>query len=111
MDFVFSGFRNSGSVREYTFEGIAEDRSRSRFIVDADLSLARRHGITLQELPLLCLHFLEGMAVLDGTKPIRFSEEAMIALATERAALARAAALRKRPWRPRKPEEAGPISV
>lgn len=104
MDFVFSGFRQAGTFREYTFEGIAEDRSRSRFLVNADLSLARRHGITLQELPLLCLHLLESLDSRTATEPIYFSEDAMKTLASERAAIAKAAALKKRPWRPRKPD-------
>jgi hypothetical protein len=106
MDFVFSGFRQAGTFREYTFEGIAEDRSRSRFLVNADLNLARRHGITLQELPLLCLHLLEGLDTLSPAEPIEFTEEAMKTLAAERAAIAKAAALKKRPWRPRKPDTA-----
>ena len=106
MEFVFSGFRHDGNVRVFKFVGIAEDRTRSAFRVDADLSLLRRHGITLQEAPLLCRRLLDGMEDDARTPVITFSEQEMAALASERAEIAKAAALKKRPWHARKPVEA-----
>ncbi len=106
MEFVFTGFHHRGNVREYSFEGVAEDRTRTAYQVDADLSLARRYGITLQELPLLCRRLLE--AADDGARVpiITFTEQDMRTLATDRKAVAVAAALKKRPWHARRPAEA-----
>jgi hypothetical protein len=75
------------------------------FRVDADLGLLRRHGITLQEAPLLCRRLLDGVKDDARTPVITFSEQEMAALANERAEIAKAAALKKRPWHPRKPSE------
>jgi len=57
--FVLRGFRQVVDFRVFTFERIAPDHSRSLFTVRADLALARRHRIPLQELPLLCRAVLE----------------------------------------------------
>ena len=105
MEFVFSGFRHDGNIREFKFIGIATDRTRMAFRVDADLSLLRRHGITLQEAPLLCWRLLDGMEEEARTPVVTFSEQEMATLASERAAIAKAAALKKRPWHARKPAE------
>jgi len=59
MRFLMTGFEQANEVRQYAFIGIAADRSRRSFTVGADLSRARKHQITLQELPLLCCRLLE----------------------------------------------------
>ena len=35
MEFVFTGFRQTSNVRQYSFDGIGADRTRTRFIVGA----------------------------------------------------------------------------
>ena len=55
MKFVLAGFRQNGSVRRYSFQGIGEDRrTRTEFSVGVDLTLLHKHRIPLQEAPLLC---------------------------------------------------------
>lgn len=60
MEFVLMGFDQSGTIRRFQFEGIGANRSRIAVAVLADLTLARSYDISLQSLPLLCLHLLEG---------------------------------------------------
>ena len=69
MEFVFTGFRQSNNFRHFAFEGIAEDRTRTQFVVGADLMLIRKYQITMQELPLICLRLLE--ASPDGQTRLR----------------------------------------
>jgi hypothetical protein len=61
MYFVLNGFSEDTGFRVFAFDGIAADRMRlpAPFTVRADLALARRYGIRLQELPLLCRSVLE----------------------------------------------------
>ena len=61
MHFVLNGFSEERGFRVFEFHGIAADHVRARkpFTVRADVALARRYGIRLQELPLLCRSVLE----------------------------------------------------
>ena len=62
MYFVLNGFSEDMGFRVFTFERISADRThivRLPFTVRIDLALARKHGIRLQELPLLCRSVLE----------------------------------------------------
>lgn len=59
MQFILRGFSQVVALRVFAFEGIAADRTRALFTVSADLALARRYRIRLQELPLLCRSVLE----------------------------------------------------
>ena len=61
MEFVLKGFDQSDSLRRFVFETIDADRSRSTVVVTADLTLARRHSIQVQDLPLLCRQLLESL--------------------------------------------------
>jgi hypothetical protein len=81
MEVVFLGFKQSDSKREFKFESIGADRSRTPVVVVADLSLARRYQIQIQNLPLLCRELLDrsdGEAVAAGT--ITLNETHMAAL-------------------------------
>src|SRR5947208_14000655 len=86
MQFILTGFTPDTGFRVFAFEGIAADRTRTEFTVKTDLSLIRRYGIRVQELPLLCRGLLarrdEGHQ--DGT--LTFTEEEMRAHAERRAA-------------------------
>jgi hypothetical protein len=97
MDFVFTGFKQNQNFRQYAFEGIAEDRSRTAFVVGADLMLIRKYQITMQELPLLCLRLLEGNP--GGSHAVTFTEEDMRSYATNRTAAKDLAASRRKPVR------------
>jgi hypothetical protein len=59
MQFIVTGFSEATGFRIFAFEGIGADRSRVPFTVRADLAMARRYGIRLQELPLLCWALLD----------------------------------------------------
>jgi len=77
--FVLKGFRQVVDFRDFTFERVEADRTRSQFTVRADLALARRHQVPLQELPLLCREVLDrlqaggaaGPAAAKARKPAR----------------------------------------
>lgn len=97
MDFVFTGFKQSENFRHFAFEGIAADRSRTEFVVGADLMLIRKYQITMQELPLLCLRLLEGSP--EGPKSVTFTEENMRVYATNRVAAREIAAAKRKPVR------------
>lgn len=76
--YLLRGFTQSNSCRTFFFEGVSADRSKTRLTVQADLILAKRHGIPLQELPLLCHDLLSHR---DETAPdsvsLTFTEENM----------------------------------
>jgi hypothetical protein len=59
MQFVLVGFTQDAGFRVFAFEGIGEDRTRTKFTVRADLALIRGYEIRVQELPLLCRGLLE----------------------------------------------------
>jgi hypothetical protein len=59
MQFVLVGFTQDAGFRVFAFEGIGEDRMRTKFTVRADLALIRGYEIRVQELPLLCRGLLE----------------------------------------------------
>jgi hypothetical protein len=59
MQFVLVGFTQDAGFRVFAFEGIAEDRTRTKYTVRADLALIRGYEIRVQELPLLCRALLE----------------------------------------------------
>jgi hypothetical protein len=97
--FTLEGFQQEQGFRVFLFAGVAADHSRSAFTVKADLSLARRYGIRLQELPLLCRTVAE-RGYKDGRRrTFAFTEEDMQQYA--QVAAARELALRmRRPPRP-----------
>jgi len=95
MQFVLTGFSHNAGLRVFGFEGVAADRTRTKFSVSADIALSRRHGIRVQELPLMCLRFLEQHDTAGEKRNLMFAEEDMCVYASNCAA-AREAAQRKR---------------
>jgi len=76
MQFVLVGFTQDAGFRVFAFEGIGEDRTRTKFTVRADLALIRGYEIRVQELPLLCRALLERVTQIgsevtgqEGTAP------------------------------------------
>jgi len=96
MLFVLRGFSEATGCRVFAFEGIAADRTRAAFTVKADLALARRYGIRLQELPLLCRGVLDRRYEDLQTRAFNYSEEEMSLYAKDCAAVKQ----RKPPRRP-----------
>jgi len=101
MQYLFKGFSEALGIRFFQFEYVAADRSRTVFTVGANLALARRYGIPLQELPLLCRHVLKDLDDIQPARDFTFTEQHMQTFAGDRqAARDDAAAKRKMVRRP-----------
>lgn len=84
MKFILSGFKEGDGLRRFAFECTgAVKGSRTVVFVGADVSLARKHGIRLQELPLICLRLLETLDDERVAGPITLTEDRMIAIQAE----------------------------
>ncbi|MBI2686605.1 MAG: hypothetical protein HYX27_09840 [Acidobacteria bacterium] len=59
MQFTLTGFTSESGFRVFGFRYVRSDRSTVECKVKADLAVARRYGISVQELPLLCRGILE----------------------------------------------------
>ena len=77
MQFSLIGFRQDTGFRVFTFEGTASDHTRTAYTVRADLALTRKHGIRVQELPLLCRGLLERAGEGEQKFTAIFTEEEM----------------------------------
>jgi len=104
MQFTLTGFAQESGFRVFTFERIAEDHSRTKCTVKADLALVRKFMIPIQELPLLCRSVLERLHNGAEVPALTFTEEDMSRYATDRSASRVAAAARRKP--PRRPPSA-----
>jgi hypothetical protein len=101
MQFVLTGFTQDLGSRVFAFEGVAPDKIRTAFTVRADLAAARRYGIQMQDLPLLCRALLERSEDGNQTKALIFCEEQMRRWSSDRATAREVAALKRKP--PRRP--------
>ena len=71
------GFRHDLGFRVFTFE-TTEDHGRTAYVVRADLALARKHCVPIQELPLLCRALLlERRCQGDSARAYTFGETEM----------------------------------
>lgn len=106
IHYVLSGFTEALGSRVFAFEGVSPGHDRSHYTVSADLALARRYGIRLQELPLLCRSVLDRLAEDDPSRALTYSEDEMCTHAAAAAARSLADHKRKNPRRP-SPESLG----
>jgi hypothetical protein len=97
MQYVFNGFTQDTGYRVFAFEGIAPDRARTAYSVTVDLSLSRKYGIRVQELPLLCRAVLERDGKDGDRRAFTYSEDDMSLRAIASAASQTA---KRRPPRP-----------
>jgi len=95
MEYVLTGFNQDKNIRRFAFDGISDDRRRTAFTVGVDISLIRKYEISLQELPLLCRHLLQGQTDGEQARMLMFSEADMVDHANRRAAAQHAAEQRK----------------
>ena len=72
--YLLSGFTETTGVRVFAFEGVTDDWVRTAYSVTADLALARKHGIRVQELPLLCRRVLEMRSEDKDQRAFTFAE-------------------------------------
>ena len=99
MQYILTGFSHDVGFRVFAFECIGDDRVRRAYSVRADLTLIRKYGIRMQELPLLCRGILEQREGNDTQRAFTYTEAAMSLRANVCAAEA-AANKRKPPRRP-----------
>ena len=92
--FVLTGFSHDLGFRVFEFDCV-EARPRTHYTVRADLTLVRKYGIHIQELPLLCRKLLDASEAPGPSLTV--SEADMIACA-EKEAFRNQAKVRK-PWR------------
>jgi hypothetical protein len=95
MEYVLTGVGHSGNIRLYAFAEVEHDVRRSGLSVAVDIDAVRKHGIPLQELPLLCRLFLEDQREAGSDRSVTYGEAEMIKYATRRADASRAAEQRK----------------
>jgi hypothetical protein len=111
MQYILTGFTHNGGFRVFAFEGVTNGAARTAYSVNADLALARKHGIRVQELPLLCRAVLELRDENDDRRAFTFTEGAM----TLHSSLVRAALESQKRKAPRRwfaaatPESASPV--
>ena len=91
-NFVLTGFSHDLGFRVFEFN--CKDGTRARFTVRADLTLVRKYGVHIQELPLLCRRLLDASEAPEPS--LTLSEAAMIACA-EKETLRNQTKARK-PW-------------
>jgi hypothetical protein len=101
MQYILTGFSQDQGFRVFAYERIGDDRLRTRFTVRADLSLIRKYGIRLQELPLMCRGLLDRRVDGEAERTLIFTEDEMGAYAKNCLAVRDAAAAKRKP--PRRP--------
>lgn len=98
MKFVLTDFFHDGGYRVFAFETLPRSEA-GRYWVKADMNLARRHGISLQELPLLCRAALEAGVDTHPEHTITYTANEMMQIAKARAATV--STRRRKPYPPR----------
>ena len=101
MSFSLKGFTQDTGCRIFEFEHVDEDRVRRYYTVRADLELARRYDIRMQELPFLCQRLIGGHLGGASHQIFTFTEEDMKLYSDGAASAKRAAAAKRKP--PRRP--------
>ena len=99
MQYLLTGFTQNAGFRVFAFEGVGEDRVRTPYSVRADLALARKYGIQMQELPLLCRGILDQRSHSDERRVFTYTEDDM----TVHSDLVRAASESHKKKGPRRP--------
>ena len=95
MEYVLTGVEQSHNIRSYAFAEMDRDLRRTGITVAVDISLVRKYSIPLQELPLLCRHFLEEKHGTGLDQKLTYGEAEMILYSARRADADRATELRK----------------
>lgn len=84
MNILLAGFKDRDGARHFSFECVAADHSRTDVTVGADMALARKHDIRLQELPLLCMQLVEALGDGGPRGAVTLTEDHMKAIQAER---------------------------
>jgi hypothetical protein len=84
MEYVLTSFKQQLNLRQFFFKGTNAARERLEFIVGVDLALARKYSIPVQDLPLLCLRFLEERTSEAQPRGVNFTEAQLAGFAAQR---------------------------
>ena len=76
MHYILTGFRQDEGFRIFSFQRIEAGQTSTNFTIRADLALAHKYDIRLQELPLLCRALIEQAQEATG-ELMTYSEEDM----------------------------------
>ncbi len=99
MHFILTGFKQDKGYRVFSFERLEADKTTTMRMVRADLTLAQKYDIPLQDLPLLCLGHV-GQTIENSQEILMtFTEEDMRLHQRERADARKLALQRKKPVR------------
>jgi hypothetical protein len=101
MRFALTDFFQDGIFRVFSFMRMPRTEENGHYWVRVDLGLARQHGISLQDLPLLCRTALETSVTWRDEHRITYTAEEMMLHAAKRTAAEEARA-RKSPNHTRK---------
>jgi hypothetical protein len=96
VNFILTGFTQIEGFRVFGFEGRRSGKTLAIHTVRADLDLTRRHGIAVQDLPLLCRAMLDRTPEDEERRAWIFTEEEMSRHERTCEAARAAAAARKR---------------
>ena len=69
-DIRYAGFEQTDNIRSYRFQAWQAGEENQEAIVTVDLSLFRKHRITLQEGPALCLRFVQNELQEPGSAEV-----------------------------------------
>lgn len=100
MMITLAGFKEGGGLRRFAFQCVGADKSKTTVIVRADVNLARKYDIRLQELPLICVRLLETLSGDQLAGPITLTEDHMVAIQAAARAAAEKRAAQRPPRRP-----------
>ncbi len=93
--FILKGFSQAMEFRVFEFEGLMANAIRASFTVRIDTGLARKYGIRLQELPLLCRSVLDQCGEGEEQRSFLYTEAHMSEHACGQAAREEAAKHKK----------------
>jgi len=80
MECHLVSMRQVSGTRLYAFDCVCADRSRTPVTVQADVALARKHEIRIQELPLLCCQLLAALSETGLQPEVTLTEDQMKAI-------------------------------
>lgn len=83
MHYKLLGFSHTGTVRQFLFERVAIGVAPVRFTVLADVMIARKFNLSLQQLPSMCARFLEAAAEDQPAATLLLTEADMSISAAE----------------------------
>ena len=92
----YMGFDQVKNIREYKFDGVAENETTTNFVVSADVGLFTKYRVALQEGPALCLKKLSADLEPLQQLPHELTGGDLAAYASAQAAAAERKTRRKR---------------